>query len=652
MDIGQVILGQPVRVRGTITYSDTGRKYFMQDAAAAIFVRQRQAARRLEPGQRVEVEGVTSEGLYAPYIEARSVRVLDLKPLPPARRLSFDELAASVNHCRWVEIRGAIRSIERDQYGVSYLHLGVQGGRLRACTRTLPDGFEQLVGARVRVRGALGGDFNRQRQLIAPVLFFNGAGDLTVEEAAPQDPFSISVRPARSLSQFIPEGIPSTRVKIRGVVTHQQPGRFVVVRDGTDGLLVETRQALRVEVGDVIEAVGFPAMGSHSPYLQDAVFRRVNSGPPPSPVDISPADIIAGIHNADLVTIRSVLLNDLHRGGDRILILQADDLTFTASCAPANSQSLWPVAVKGSILRLTGIWMSKQPEEQRSVPAANGMLLRSSADLVVLHRPSWWTAQRLIGLIGILLAAILCGVVWLRLLHIRVRQQTEVIRKKVENQAVLEERQRLAREFHDTLQQELVAIVLQLDTAAMKFESAPAVAGRCLELARQIIRRSLTEFRFALWNMRLPRLDGSGLEAGLSAIVAKEAEGRSIPVELRITGTTRRLSGTVEAHLLRIGQEAISNAVRHARPKSVRVELEYNPERVRLRVTDDGCGFDPYAPVATGHFGLLGMRERGEKIGGVLQVRSHRGVGTEVEVETGDGHRGGGHSAERVDGAA
>jgi signal transduction histidine kinase len=104
---------------------------------------------------------------------------------------------------------------------------------------------------------------------------------------------------------------------------------------------------------------------------------------------------------------------------------------------------------------------------------------------------------------------------------------------------------------------------------------------------------------------------------------------------LSVYGKERRLSAVVETHLLRIAGEAVANARRHAKANEINVVVDYSPASVRLKVTDDGCGFDPGAldPVVAGHFGLLGMRERAAKTGGALTLRTAPGQGTEVSVE-------------------
>jgi signal transduction histidine kinase len=199
---------------------------------------------------------------------------------------------------------------------------------------------------------------------------------------------------------------------------------------------------------------------------------------------------------------------------------------------------------------------------------------------------------------------------------------------------VLEERNRIAREFHDTLEQEMAGIALQLDTVAVHLKTSPTVAIQQLEMARNLSRHTLAEARRSVWDLRSHLLENSNLVTALTELARPLGNGK-VNIEVQNSGTARKLSVRIENNLLRIVQEAIANVLKHAKAKNVLVKLDYGPEKVRLTIHDDGIGFDPdHAPgIGGGHFGLLGMRERAERSGASFSLRGNPGSGTEIVVE-------------------
>ena len=227
---------------------------------------------------------------------------------------------------------------------------------------------------------------------------------------------------------------------------------------------------------------------------------------------------------------------------------------------------------------------------------------------------------------------LLAGLSWVVVLDRRVRRQTQIIQEKAQREAVLEERSRIAREFHDTLEQELAAISIQLDTVSAQFENSPAIARDLLELTRNMSRRSLAEARRSVWDLRSHLLENSNLVTALSEVAKGMAANSPCRIVVSTSGSPRKLSAPLENNLLRLAQEALTNALKHARAQRISVDLAYLPAMVRLEVADDGVGFDPNdcPSFEEGHFGLLDMRERVEKMGGALTLESEPGRGARI----------------------
>ncbi|MBZ5586484.1 MAG: hypothetical protein LAQ30_30720, partial [Acidobacteriia bacterium] len=199
---------------------------------------------------------------------------------------------------------------------------------------------------------------------------------------------------------------------------------------------------------------------------------------------------------------------------------------------------------------------------------------------------------------------------------------------------VLEERARLAREIHDTLAQGFVGISSQLDAVALCMPDEPSLARKYLDLARRMARHSLTEARRSVMDLRSSVLEGQDLGAALTAGARMWTAGFDVEVEVSASGPPVPLPQDMEQHLLRIAQEAVANAVKHAAATRIWIKLSAEDRKIRLRILDNGRGFDQrdVFSAAYGHFGVIGMRERAERLRGEMRLASHPGEGTEVEV--------------------
>jgi signal transduction histidine kinase len=202
---------------------------------------------------------------------------------------------------------------------------------------------------------------------------------------------------------------------------------------------------------------------------------------------------------------------------------------------------------------------------------------------------------------------------------------------KAEFAAVLAERSRMAREIHDTLAQGFTGILLQLEAAE---EGGLALqSNQHLKRVHSLAKESLNEARRTVWALRPQALESSGLPSALSEEAKKITANTVMTADVKISGTPRKLADDLEENLLRIGQEAIANTVKHSRAKSVLVELLYEPNEIRIKIKDDGVGFNVDSPAPTGHFGLTGMRERVSQLKGTFDIKSSPNQGTELIVK-------------------
>ncbi len=200
--------------------------------------------------------------------------------------------------------------------------------------------------------------------------------------------------------------------------------------------------------------------------------------------------------------------------------------------------------------------------------------------------------------------------------------------------AVLAERSRLAREIHDTLAQGFVGISVQLELISRLLTTSQEAARQELDRTRALVRSSLAEARNSIWQLRSPSAVGE-LPDRLAEFCRRSSASSPAKVYFQVKGTYHPLQRSMEDEILRIGQEAVANAIRHAEATRVDVELSYDGPRACLRVEDDGRGFTPTAipDSPDGHFGIRGMRERAAQIDATLSIESKPGEGTRVCVE-------------------
>lgn len=198
----------------------------------------------------------------------------------------------------------------------------------------------------------------------------------------------------------------------------------------------------------------------------------------------------------------------------------------------------------------------------------------------------------------------------------------------------LEERNRLAREIHDTLAQGLAGIALQLETAdaLLAADREPLAVRRALEQAIRLTRSNLEEARRSVMDLRAVPLEGSSLSQALQALAEEFQEKHALQVIFESSGGARPLPVRIEAGLYRIAQEALTNVTQHAHADHVYLKLLVFTDKVQLEVIDDGKGFEPQQ-IPSNRFGLVGLNERAKLMGGKLAIRSEPGTGTEVIVE-------------------
>ncbi|MEM9809429.1 MAG: GAF domain-containing sensor histidine kinase, partial [Cyanobacteria bacterium P01_D01_bin.56] len=199
--------------------------------------------------------------------------------------------------------------------------------------------------------------------------------------------------------------------------------------------------------------------------------------------------------------------------------------------------------------------------------------------------------------------------------------------------AILGERNRLAREIHDTLAQAFGGVIMQLQAADYFLDSRPDTAWNHVQMAQKLSQDGLDKARRSVWTLYLESTEYEDLTEAIRQFIAEKQTNTTTAIDLHIDGTPYSLKPELGLNLLRIAQEAIVNALRHAQASLITVSLSYTPDHLRLTISDDGQGFSTEAP--SNGFGLIGMQQRANKIAAQLQLTSQPQRGTQITVTLG-----------------
>ena len=640
--------GYPVRLRGALTFHDWEIS-FLQDATGGLYVRN--ADPDVRAGTEVEVEGFTERGRTLPIVTGPGIdggraklRTLGPAQWPNPMKAAAASLDEDAYDAQWVSVSGKVTSVTRSHDGVM-LDLLSDGVLVHAAIPRLPQNWVlpgYLRGLQITVRGVVSRKPAQSDGMAAAARTVLCVPALDLVEIAPQGVNDLFKRPqVRYIDLYKFSTWEKPLVRLYGQVRYARPGLgfFVLTKGESGGIVwVQTSAPGKLSPGDSVDIVGTLDVFDGRPLLADAYFRVEKSGTP-SAHELRTADEVkanpVANHGAPIV-VEGRLVEHQKSVSEDLLVLEDQGVVFLARLQHDGSQQL-PVLERGMRLKVAGMCVAKRMPLPENLPAtfAFQLWLSSPADVEILQRPSWWTVTRISILCAVILLLGLLAAGWAALLRRQVARQSAVIGSQMEKQAIAQERARIARELHDSLGQELVGIALQLDSAALRLHENPQHTEHALNMARTMIRHSQAETKRSVADLRAGELDIADLPTALNELVQPlVATAGKTQLHLEVEGTPRRLLGVVEHHLLRIGQEAVANAVRHGHAEKIDVRICYRENEVIVEVKDNGGGFDTTEAmaVASSHFGLLGLRERANKLQGRLKIDSKVGAGTVVSV--------------------
>lgn len=635
-----ILAANPVRFRisGIVTFNQTvsGDPLFLvQDSSGVCSVKFPTDTSEIKVGQFAQFTGSPIDTTNGLEFQANGFGVMGDGTMPVPLKFPSDIVEMGRSNGVWVEAEGIGRSISPS----GQLFMMTRAGLLPVwCKDIPPDQLSECINAKIRIRGIYWKTSN-------PMLLLPSDRFIDVTEPAPEDPFGI---PDSSLAllQTSPEDNPlSRRVKISGVVTCVRNHSFYV-QNGVYGAQIESSNSDPIKVGDTVEVVGFPSKQPVGLVLSDSIIRPERKTISlPLPAKLSMDDVVEGHNNGLIVSVDARILERRVINGMQTLDLQNGQRVFQANLP--NEDGRLPGFITGTTVRVVGVSRTESIGPRLMEPVAGDkplvasleVLLRSPQDVTILQKPPWWNWKYTGVAIGIPVVALIGSILWIHTLRRRVELRTKQLQetmaklqKETQSAAILAERDRLAGEIHDSVEQGLSAIIMQME-AASKFIDQPDTVNSYLTMAKNMANFSRSEVQHAVWNLQSPMFENADLPAVLRRVAREISVGDSPRVTVTILGQVRTLPSVLEHHVLRIGQEALTNAIKHGQPNTIEIALRYESEQLIFKVRDDGRGFDPGLPgQGDGNFGLLGIRTRAQKLGATLNLNSRPAGGTTIEL--------------------
>jgi signal transduction histidine kinase len=621
----------PVSIRGVVTTIRQPRDYCMviQDDTRGVFVRYGLASNSVPHiGELWSIAGHTQPGDFAPIIIAEKATLIGKGQMPEPAHLTWSQMVNGSMDVQWVEIQGLVTGV-----GSNCLSLLLPDGHQEI---TLPEWGEFELktynNAVVRIRGAMFAVWNAETHEVRSGSIIMRNASITVDKPAPDDPFDAPEKTPRGLFHFDVKATPFQRAKVRGQVTYVSPRR-VFIEQGS-GLQVLPAGVIKLHLGDWVETVGYPEISGDSPLLREALLRKTSDGVLPKARLISDLQLGKERLASMRIHVEGNLVGQHPEEGTMVLQIQTPANLFYARVPNAGTLRILRL---GSKLALTGIYVAGA---RNSLPAGAAshfeLLVNTPGDVAVISEPSWWTLQRLLSAIGVLLVTLALAAVWIALLRRQVAQRTLQLRhetrerERAEHQHALEtERSRIARDLHDDLGSSLT----EISVLANAGQHTPAVEARLCNLFQNIATKAyelIGALDVIVWAVG-PQADS--LQSFADYVTAytedffthtKVSSRFKVPVSFpQVT-----LDGRVRHALLMAVKEALNNIVRHAEATEVEFCMAAEEGGLAIDINDNGKGFEGHG---VGH-GLKNLQERLVKLGGTCVIESHIGIGTTVKI--------------------
>jgi len=446
----EAVKNYPIRLRAVVTYYYGGAPpdLFLHDSSGGVWVDLPGGMPALDPGDVIEMEGVSEQPDFAPQIGQPRWRVVGSSALPAAPSVAYGRMASTHEDGQWVEVQGIVRTAGIDPESENlFLDIGMEGGLITAQIPNFKlEDAQRLIDSEVLLRGNCGAVRNALNQQIGLMLYVPSLAQVRALGPAPPEAFSLPLRPLAELQQFALDQPTGHRVHVRGVVAFHEPDGTTYLADPTGGFSIQSKEQKPLNPGDRIDVLGFLGVVDRHPVLEDSIFQVTSTGRAPDPVTISPPQALQGQFDSELVKMQGVVGQIALTPNETVLVLRQGTTMFTAvSKTLAPSAELESLG-EGTLLQVTGVCVVDS--DSSGAPTSFMIRFHAPDGVAVLRRPPWWTLERALEALGSTMLVVVAAAAWVLVLRRRVKRQTNIIRQRYERQAALEEQyaeaQRLA----------------------------------------------------------------------------------------------------------------------------------------------------------------------------------------------------------------
>ena len=590
-------------------------------------------------------------------LKCRRIEILGEAPPANAPRVRVKDVLKGLYPERIVRLGGTVRKIVQDDIDQRWVFITIIDDGDMIQIRFMPSEAEfrqlqRLRDAEVLVTGYTGPrltsrqSFRRFQPTVLSVRFLS---DFQIVRAAPADPFSA---PPLDTGRFDPSSAADSKRTAVGRVLAAYNGTTIILGAFSNTVInVELAGHSLPPIGSVVRVSGYPATDLFRVNLTDALWREEpevaqgfeDSAPKDMREQILKTNQGHPIFNADChgrtLRVRGHV-RALPKPGQptsRLLIEEEDlDIPINIEQCPQVIDGLRPdtlIEATGTCVMPTENWSPDRPRPQIQ---DTFLALRTADDLVVLRRPSRWTAIHFLSLIGFLLAGLAAVLAWNRFLRrkveLRSRELLEEQIAHVTSDLKTMERTRLAIELHDSLAQNLTGVALELQTARETVLDDARRSLFHLDTANRSLMSCREELRNCLRDLRSDALETTDINEAIRLTL--DPHLGSAQAQIRFNVPRERFSDNTLHAVLCIVRELVINAVRHGDASKVRIAGAIEGRELLFSVEDDGCGFDVAnrPGMREGHFGLQGIQERINGYKGQMKISSVRGKGTKVTL--------------------